>query len=53
MDLFEKYVKKEMKKRKMLILCGDYNIAHTKDDIKNWRSNQKNSGFLPEDPEGK
>ena len=49
MDLFEKYVKKEMKKRKMLILCGDYNIAHTKDDIKNWRSNQKNSGFLPEE----
>ena len=48
-DLFEKYVKKEMKKRKMLILCGDYNIAHTKDDIKNWRSNQKNSGFLPEE----
>ena len=49
MDLFEKYVKEEMKKRKMLILCGDYNIAHTKDDIKNWRSNQKNSGFLPEE----
>ena len=31
------------------ILCGDYNIAHTKDDIKNWRANQKNSGFLPEE----
>ena len=27
----------------------DYNIAHTKDDIKNWKSNQKNSGFLPEE----
>lgn len=31
------------------ILCGDYNIAHTTKDIKNWRSNQKNSGFLPEE----
>ncbi len=31
------------------ILCGDINIAHTNADIKNWRSNQKNSGFLPEE----
>jgi exodeoxyribonuclease-3 len=31
------------------IICGDWNIAHTKADIKNWRSNQKNSGFLPEE----
>ena len=45
MDLFEEYVKKEIKKRKKLILCGDYNIAHTKDDIKNWRSNQKTLAF--------
>lgn len=30
-----------------LILCGDYNIAHQKIDLKNWRGNQKNSGFLP------
>lgn len=29
------------------VICGDWNIAHTKLDIKNWRSNQKNSGFLP------
>ena len=32
-----------------LIICGDYNIAHKKIDIKNWRGNQKNSGFLPEE----
>lgn len=32
-----------------LILCGDYNIAHRKIDLKNWQSNQKNSGFLPEE----
>ena len=31
------------------ILCGDWNIAHTKNDLKNWRGNQKNSGFLPEE----
>ena len=31
------------------ILCGDWNIAHTKADICNWRGNLKNSGFLPEE----
>jgi len=37
------------KDNKPYILCGDWNIAHTKMDIKNWQSNQKNSGFLPEE----
>jgi exodeoxyribonuclease-3 len=31
------------------ILVGDVNIAHREVDLKNWRSNQKNSGFLPEE----
>jgi len=31
------------------LVCGDINIAHTERDLKNWRSNQKNSGFLPEE----
>ncbi|MCP5418898.1 MAG: exodeoxyribonuclease III [Gammaproteobacteria bacterium] len=31
------------------ILCGDWNIAHKAVDLKNWRGNQKNSGFLPEE----
>lgn len=31
------------------IICGDWNIAHTQEDIRNWRGNQKNSGFLPEE----
>ncbi len=32
-----------------ILLCGDWNVAHTRQDLKNWRSNQKNSGFLPEE----
>ena len=32
-----------------IIMCGDWNIAHQPIDLKNWRSNQKNSGFLPEE----
>jgi exodeoxyribonuclease III len=32
-----------------LIVGGDFNIAHRKVDLKNWRSNQNQSGFLPED----
>src|SRR5262245_17125873 len=32
-----------------ILLCGDWNIAHQRIDLKNWRSNQKNSGFLPEE----
>lgn len=31
------------------LICGDLNIAHQAIDLKNWRSNQKNSGFLPEE----
>jgi exodeoxyribonuclease-3 len=34
-----------------IILCGDWNIAHQAIDLKNWRSNQKNSGFLPRERE--
>ncbi|OYV56034.1 MAG: exodeoxyribonuclease III [Legionella sp. 21-45-4] len=32
-----------------LILCGDFNIAHRAIDLKNWRSNQKHTGFLPKE----
>jgi exodeoxyribonuclease-3 len=31
------------------ILCGDWNIAHREVDLKNWKGNLKNSGFLPEE----
>ena len=32
-----------------IVLCGDWNIAHQEIDLKNWKSNRKNSGFLPEE----
>lgn len=32
-----------------VILCGDWNIAHKEIDLKNWKGNLKNSGFLPEE----
>ena len=32
-----------------IMLCGDWNIAHHEIDLKNWKGNQKNSGFLPEE----
>lgn len=38
-----------LKGQREFILCGDINIAHQEKDLKNWRSNQKNSGFLPEE----
>ena len=32
-----------------IVICADWNIAPTEKDLKNWKSNQKNSGFLPEE----
>ncbi|MFF8958886.1 exodeoxyribonuclease III [Streptomyces sp. NPDC014894] len=32
-----------------VVVCGDWNIAHQEADLKNWRGNKKNSGFLPEE----
>ncbi|WP_149563960.1 exodeoxyribonuclease III [Streptomyces cacaoi] len=34
-----------------VLVCGDWNIAHQEADLKNWRANRKNSGFLPEERE--
>lgn len=33
------------------VVCGDWNIAHTNDDLKNWKANRKASGFLPHERE--
>ena len=49
MDQLRPVLEKMSRDQKPYILCGDWNIAHTKMDIKNWQSNQKNSGFLPEE----
>jgi exodeoxyribonuclease III len=38
-----------LKGQRDYVLCGDVNIAHKQIDLKNWKSNQKNSGFLPEE----
>jgi len=32
-----------------VVVCGDWNIAHQEADLKNWKTNQKNAGFLPEE----
>ena len=40
-----------LKGEREFVLCGDINIAHKQQDLKNWRGNQKNSGFLPEERE--
>ena len=39
----------QLKAEREFVLCGDINIAHRKEDLKNWRGNQKNSGFTPEE----
>ena len=49
LDAFMPQLKKLARARREAILCGDWNIAHKEIDLKNWRSNQKNSGFLPEE----
>jgi exodeoxyribonuclease III len=46
---FMPYLRTLKRKRRDYILCGDWNIAHKEIDLRNWRSNQKNSGFLPEE----
>ena len=49
MARFMPVLKKMLGDGRRYILCGDWNIAHKAIDLKNWRSNQKNSGFLPEE----
>lgn len=42
-------LKKIRQENRHFIICGDWNIAHKNIDLKNWRGNQKSSGFLPEE----
>lgn len=49
MDHYLKKLRTHIKKQDSFIICGDWNIAHKEIDLKNWKANQKNSGFLPEE----
>lgn len=49
MNEYEKILKKQIKSARDFIICGDWNIVHKEIDIKNFKSNQKNSGCLPEE----
>ena len=49
MEKLEENLKSFRRKRREFIICGDVNIVHKEIDIKNWKSNQKNSGCLPEE----
>jgi exodeoxyribonuclease-3 len=40
---------RKLRAEREFILVGDVNIAHHEIDLKNWRGNRKNSGFLPEE----
>tara|TARA_R110002049_G_scaffold56036_17_gene154923 strand:- start:2028 stop:2810 length:783 start_codon:yes stop_codon:yes gene_type:complete len=47
MDEFMDHLKALRRARREVIICADWNICHKEIDLKNWRPNQKNSGFLP------
>lgn len=49
LEVFLPHLQALRRRGKEIVLCGDWNIAHQNIDLKNWRSNQKNSGFLPEE----
>lgn len=49
MDVFYEHLKDLRRQRRPFIICADWNTCHRNIDLKNWRSNQKNSGFLPEE----
>ena len=49
LETFLPHLRQLLKAKREIILCGDWNIAHQPIDLKNWRSNQKHSGFLPDE----
>jgi len=49
LDRFTPILKKMRRQKREYIICGDWNIAHKEIDLKNWKGNLKNSGFLPEE----
>lgn len=49
MQYYAQHLQKIIDSGRDFIICGDWNIAHRNIDLKNWKNNQKNSGFLPEE----
>jgi exodeoxyribonuclease-3 len=49
LDAFLPHLAALRKEGREIIVCGDWNIAHKEIDLKNWKGNRKNSGFLPEE----
>ena len=49
MTEFMRFMQELKNKKNAFIVCADWNICHKEIDLKNWRANQKNSGFLPEE----
>jgi exodeoxyribonuclease-3 len=49
MDEFTEHMQSMRRSRREYVICGDWNIAHKEIDLRNWKPNQKNSGFLPEE----
>ena len=49
LDYLDKWLLEAKLSGREIIMCGDWNIAHKEIDLKNWRNNRKNSGFLPEE----
>jgi len=49
LDVFMPHLRQLYASGRDVIICGDWNIAHTEKDLKNWKGNKKNSGFLPEE----
>lgn len=44
---YQVWVTRQLTQGEPLVIGGDYNIAHNEIDLKNWRANRQNSGFLP------
>lgn len=51
MARFEAWLARQRRARAPLLVCGDWNIAHTEKDLRNWRANRDHSGFLPAERE--
>ena len=49
LDFYQPLLHNKLKSGREFIICGDWNIAHKEIDLKNWKGNLKNSGFLPEE----